>query len=501
MKLADPGSEAAAPRTQLKAQRGTLTVVADAHADRQPPLTPRRIKVALVTIDVIAVAAGLAFATATQALLRPEPGDVVRNHLALAALTLPLWPLAFACRRLYTARMVATPRDEATRLFQAVVVGIGGVLAAAFLVHMTVLSRFWLGTVALAVLTTTGIERGIGRVVFAHLRRVGRMRRRVVIIGTRREARDLATTLTRRPELGYEVVGLLGDAPTHHERDVPPVLGRLADADPAVRRTGAGGVLIASEDVGAATTNHLTRRLTDAGVHVEVCVSLKDIAVPRCRPKSLGGHAVLYVEPTARDGWRLRAKRVLDITLAAAALLLAAPVLAVAAAAIMLEDGGPVLFRQGRLGQSGHGFKMLKLRTMVADAESRRAEILHMNEADGPLFKIGSDPRITRVGRVLRKLSIDEIPQFWNVLRAEMSVVGPRPALPEERAAWGPDTEERLRVKPGITGVWQVSGRSLTSFEEYERLDRYYVDNWSLAHDLSIVARTVPAVLRRRGAS
>jgi lipopolysaccharide/colanic/teichoic acid biosynthesis glycosyltransferase len=207
------------------------------------------------------------------------------------------------------------------------------------------------------------------------------------------------------------------------------------------------------------------------------------------------------VEPTARAGWRVAAKRGFDIVVAVVALVLAAPILAVASAAIALEDRGPILFRQRRLGQHGRQFEMLKLRTMVTDAEARRAEVLALNEADGPLFKIRRDPRITRIGRLLRKLSIDEIPQFWNVLRGEMSVVGPRPALPAERAAWGPDTGERLRVKPGITGMWQVSGRASTSFEEYERLDRYYVDNWSLGHDLSIVARTVPAVLLRRGAS
>ena len=143
---------------------------------------------------------------------------------------------------------------------------------------------------------------------------------------------------------------------------------------------------------------------------------------------------------------------------------------------------------------------MLKFRTMVVDAEERKAELAEHNEADGPLFKIADDPRITRVGRILRKLSIDEIPQFVNVIRGEMSVVGPRPALPAEVDQWTEDVHDRLRVLPGITGMWQVSGRSDTTFDEYKRLDLYYVDNWSLAHDLRIVARTFRVVVASRGA-
>jgi lipopolysaccharide/colanic/teichoic acid biosynthesis glycosyltransferase len=193
--------------------------------------------------------------------------------------------------------------------------------------------------------------------------------------------------------------------------------------------------------------------------------------------------------------------RVFDYTVAVVGLVVTAPILLVCAIAIRLESHGPVVFRQTRIGEFGKPYKVLKLRTMYEDAEERRAELEDRNERDGPLFKVADDPRVTKVGRVLRKLSIDEIPQFWNVLRGEMSIVGPRPALPSEVALWDDDVHERLRVLPGVTGMWQVSARDEGTFEEYKRLDMYYVDNWSLAHDLRILLQTVGVVLRGRGES
>jgi exopolysaccharide biosynthesis polyprenyl glycosylphosphotransferase len=220
----------------------------------------------------------------------------------------------------------------------------------------------------------------------------------------------------------------------------------------------------------------------------------------RLRHQQFDGFAMIYVEPVIRGGWRLLAKRAFDVTVACMVLVLTLPVLVVAAVAIKLQDGGPLLFRQVRIGRDGRPFTVMKLRTMVVDAEARRAELLDRNEMDGPLFKMTHDPRVTRVGRVLRTLSIDELPQLVCVVRGTMSLVGPRPALPSEVEEWDADVHERLRVLPGITGMWQVSGRSNTSFEEYKRFDLYYVDNWSLAHDVRICGRTVGVVLRRQGA-
>jgi lipopolysaccharide/colanic/teichoic acid biosynthesis glycosyltransferase len=192
---------------------------------------------------------------------------------------------------------------------------------------------------------------------------------------------------------------------------------------------------------------------------------------------------------------------VFDVAIAVVALVATIPIVAVVAVANRVKSPGPVFFRQMRVGRDGQLFEIIKLRTMVVDAEARKAELMAHNESDGALFKIRNDPRVTPIGRLLRKLSLDELPQFWNVLRGEMSVVGPRPALPDEVAQWPADAHDRLRVLPGITGMWQVSGRSDTTFDEYKRLDMYYVDNWSLVHDLTIVAKTFGAVASSRGAS
>jgi exopolysaccharide biosynthesis polyprenyl glycosylphosphotransferase len=279
------------------------------------------------------------------------------------------------------------------------------------------------------------------------------------------------------------------------------VLGRLADLEHVLREQNAIGVVVSLPAVGQDEVNALTRRLTDHGFHVALSSSLADIDVTRLRPQQVDGRTMIYVEPVIRHGWRRAAKRTFDVLSASLLLLVTAPVVLLTMLAIKLDSPGKVFFRQERVGRDGNVFTLLKLRTMVADADLRKDELLALNEADGPLFKIHNDPRITRVGRVLRKLSIDELPQLLCVIRGTMSMVGPRPALASEVEMWDPLLHERLRVLPGLTGLWQVSGRSDSSFDRYRRLDLYYVDNWSLLHDLTICVKTFGVVLSGRGAA
>jgi exopolysaccharide biosynthesis polyprenyl glycosylphosphotransferase len=267
-----------------------------------------------------------------------------------------------------------------------------------------------------------------------------------------------------------------------------------------IERLGVDSVLVASSAVDSASTTRVIRRLADANLNVELTSTLRDVAIRRLTVRPIGPFPVMYVEPRERGGWRARAKRTFDVALAGLVLLVVTPVMVAATIAIKIDSPGPVFFGQSRVGRHGRRFRVLKFRTMGIDAEDRLAELRTQNEADGPLFKMADDPRITRVGRFLRKTSIDELPQLWNVLRNEMSMVGPRPALPAEVEEWDHDLHERLRVKPGITGMWQVHGRSNADFGEYARLDLYYVHNWSLMVDLAILARTLPAVLRSSGA-
>jgi exopolysaccharide biosynthesis polyprenyl glycosylphosphotransferase len=258
--------------------------------------------------------------------------------------------------------------------------------------------------------------------------------------------------------------------------------------------------VIAATAMDLGTSNRLIRELTDNGIHVELSSTLRDIAADRLTVRPLGRFPVVYVEPVQRHGWRAAAKRTFDIAFSCVAGLIVVPVVGICAIAIKLTSRGPVFFRQERVGRAGKRFAVLKLRTMVVGAEAMMGQLRDLNEADGPLFKMRRDPRVTKVGRFLRRTSLDELPQFWNVLRGEMSLVGPRPAIPAEIEGWGPELHQRLRVKPGITGMWQVSGRSSASFEDYARLDLYYVDNWSLVSDLTLLMKTVPSVLFSRGA-
>jgi exopolysaccharide biosynthesis polyprenyl glycosylphosphotransferase len=419
----------------------------------------------------------------------------------VAVASVPVWLALFANQRLYNTRFIGRRIDEFHRIVNAAIIGTLTVAAMGSLANV-LLPRSGLAVLGLGAVATVTVEREVARRLFLRLRVEGRMVRQVVIAGANPEGRDIAAMLKTEPWLGYDVIGFVDDAAPSAE-PVPgvPLLGGLADIPRIVRQYPHASVIVASSAVESAVTNRLARDLLDHGVHVELSSTLRDISSQRLTVRPLGRFPVVYVEPVARGGWRMWAKRGFDVVAALAGLIMTAPVMAVAAVAIKLDSRGPVLFGQTRVGRNSEPFRVLKLRTMVADAEARLAELQDLNEADGPLFKMRDDPRITKVGRVLRTMSIDELPQLWNVLRGDMSLVGPRPALPHETEEWDALLTQRLRVKPGITGMWQVNGRSDTSFEDYTRLDLYYVDNWSLATDLAILAKTVPVVLLRKGAA
>lgn len=223
------------------------------------------------------------------------------------------------------------------------------------------------------------------------------------------------------------------------------------------------------------------------------------VSRPISRPNAIRAYPRPWERPTPTSV-RLVAKRVLDILVATVCLVLAVPLLITAAIWVKLDSPGPVLFRQRRVGRDGQVFEMLKLRTMTTGADDLVIDLVDQNDTGGPLFKMRDDPRITRAGRLLRRTSMDELPQLVNVLNGEMSIVGPRPALPREVQHWEDPLFDRLRVKPGITGLWQVSGRSSLPYDDYVRFDLDYVQNWTLTKDLVIILRTVPAVLSGRGA-
>jgi exopolysaccharide biosynthesis polyprenyl glycosylphosphotransferase len=467
---------------------------------RSSAASPRNLKYRLIAADALVVVAAIMFTFVWQSLVRSEAqlGEQ-RRHLVLATLTFPVWIVSFSLNKLYLARAVERPAEELRRILNASIVAIGVIVAFSFVLQFKALSRLWVGSLLGFVIVGMAIERTVARRIFTKMRRAGAISRPVLIIGTDADAVALLHAAQRSPHLGYRVVGFVGSDDIG-VRGGCTVLGGIDQTAEILEATGATGVLISLRSVDSEVINRLTRDLTDDGYHVALSSGLRDIDVVRFRAQDLGGRTLIYVEQVQRGGWRAVAKRAFDITIAVVGLVLTAPIWIVAAIAVKRTSPGPVIFAQERVGRDGETFKVLKFRTMVVDAEDRLAELAAQNEADGPLFKMTQDPRITKVGAFLRKLSIDELPQFVNVLRGEMSVVGPRPALPKEVAEWTDDVHDRLRVLPGITGMWQVSGRSDTTFDEYKRLDLYYVDNWSLAHDARIVCKTFAAVLAQRGA-
>jgi len=459
------------------------------------PLT-NRLKVLQIGGDAVAITAALFLAYLFRGLPIDDEHES-RRHLLFGLGCLPLWLVVFGHYRLYTARAVASRMEEWSRLVRASVVSTAGMAVVSYVIRFQASRTFVLGAAAFAVPACL-LEREALRLVFRRLRVSGRLQRRAIIIGSNEEAQAFARMFRGLPHLGYDVIGFCADE--QMSSSGVPWLGRLDDAADLVAAVGATTAVVATTSLGHIEANRVVRRLHDAGIHVELSSGLCDIPAERLSVRDLGHHAVFYLEPTVHSGWRAVAKRAFDVVVSLIALVLTGPLLAVSAVMIKLSSPGPALFHQERVGQGGRVFRIHKLRTMIEGADAMVVGLAEQNEADGPLFKVRQDPRVTRVGRVLRGLSIDELPQLWNVLMGEMSLVGPRPALVRELFGWLPEVHNRLRVKPGVTGMWQVSGRSSSSFDDYVRHDLFYVDNWTLLRDLVILGKTIPAVITRRGA-
>ena len=326
----------------------------------------------------------------------------------------------------------------------------------------------------------------------------GKFTRRVCVLGTNDEAEQLVRFLQEKPEFGYQVVGVLGDPKSWSGGDTDIPVSKLgSDVAGAVERAGASGVFVVATAVGPTHLERLLRQFGERGLHVQIYTGLSRLGWERVHASPMSHRLLFYVEGSRPTLWYLVLKRVVDLVLASTIFLAALPLLAIAAVTIKLEDGGPILYRQDRVGRDGQLFRLIKLRTMSPNAAEQLADLLEFNERDGPLFKLSYDPRVTRVGRFLRATSIDELPQLLNVLRGEMSIVGPRPALPSEVRQFDSDLTQRHTVLPGITGLWQVEARDNPSFEDYRRLDLFYVDNPSLFLDVAILASTVRVVLGR----
>jgi exopolysaccharide biosynthesis polyprenyl glycosylphosphotransferase len=355
-----------------------------------------------------------------------------------------------------------------------------------------------LGSVA-AALVVTAIARYSFDVWLIGRRAHGGFRTAVVVAGAAGEVAMLVDFLQLNPEAGFRATAIVGERPARNDGAVDGVhwMGGLEHALDAACSTGASGVLVAANGLRSDTVNHLVQGLSSSGLPVYLSSGLAGISGARLQTISLAHEPIALVSPPRHSTIQEFAKRALDIVLASILLVVTAPVIAVVAVLIKAHDRGPVFFRQIRIGRGGEPFTLIKLRTMEVDAETRLANLRQRNERHGPLFKVSSDPRITPIGGFLRSAAIDELPQLFNVLAGHMSIVGPRPALPAETAEFDDELQRRHLVRPGITGLWQVEANHKASFDEYRRLDLFYVDNWSVAMDLAVTIDTLPVIGRR----
>ena len=407
--------------------------------------------------------------------------------------------IAIAVGHGYDGKAVGNgPREFQAVLRAGVTAVVVPALATAFTDHA--LPQLLVAVVAAVLTVTALVSRRLLRRGLHGARKAGLAMARTLVVGDADSVHRTIEELRSSTHYGYRVVGIcLPSVFDRPPQDGVPMLGALADTVQVAYHHRIETVIVAGSELTGDALRRLSWALGRAGSDLVVAPGLVEVLGPRVSVRPTVGLSLLEVE-TVPPRRRLLAKSVLDRLVGTALLLTAGPVILAAATAVRVTSPGPVFFKQHRVGVDGRTFTMFKLRSMYRDAEARKAALTAHNEGNGVLFKMHDDPRITRVGKVLRRFSIDELPQLWNVVRGDMSLVGPRPPLPSEVDGYQDQVFRRLHVRPGLTGLWQVSGRSDLSWDESVRLDLRYVDNWSVAMDLLILWKTGRAVLGSAGA-
>ncbi len=414
------------------------------------------------------------------------------------------WMLSMAVSRAYEARFLGIGSDEFKRVFNAGLRLMVAIATVSYAAESVIGRRYVLIALPLAIVLDL-LARYAARRLLARLRAQDRCLHRVIVVGTKESANDLIRTTERAPYAGMRVVGACLDRPARASNVLAgnvPVLGDLNSILTAVQTLNASTVAVTScAEMNGPALRRLSWALEGTDVDIVVAPALTDIAGPRIHIRPVAGLPLLHIEEPELSGGRRLVKAMFDRTVGLVAVLALLPALLLIGIAVRLTSPGPALFRQTRIGKGGKPFTMYKFRSMHVDAETRLRALLEYNErSEGVLFKIRRDPRVTSLGTVLRRYSLDELPQLLNIVKGDMSLVGPRPPLPSEVEQYEIDVHRRLLVKPGLTGLWQVSGRSDLSWDEAVRLDLHYVENWSLILDFMILWRTVAAVVKGRGA-
>ena len=459
---------------------------------------------AMVLADIVTLLVAMLGAYAIRQSFLSAAGDLSENVLDSAWIIALGWVVAIALFGGFDPRLLPAGTDLYGNLLHASLAAAGIVGTVVFLTGIE-LSRAYFIAFFLLGPPLLLLVRLVQRRWLNGARTRGLFRQGVIAIGSLAHVDSIARTLHRERWLGYDVVGAVtptGSAATSSLGI--PVLGSEEDLLRIAEQEQPGVLLFTAGATSSAEEFRRTAwKLEHQDIQVIVVPALSEISADRVKMRPVAGLPLVHMDlPRARAA-RKGTKRAFDLIVSAILLVVLAPLLAVIALRVRAADGGPVIFRQQRVGRDGDLIEVLKFRTMITDAEAVQVELVEravQDRGNAVMFKMRNDPRITRPGRFLRRYSMDELPQLWNVLRGDMSLVGPRPALPREVANYDEDAHRRLSVRPGITGLWQVSGRSDLAWEDTVRLDLYYVDNWSFVQDLQILVRTVRAVLASAGA-
>jgi exopolysaccharide biosynthesis polyprenyl glycosylphosphotransferase len=456
---------------------------------------------AVVTVSV-AVAQTLRFGAVTREGLA---GFTSIDYIAVSASIVAVWLAALTIHRTRSARILGSGFEEYRRVWMATLT-VFGVIAVLSTIFRLDIARGYLAIAFPLGLVALTVNRWLARKYLTVQRGKGLCMHSVLAVGHSDSVTALAESLARNPYEGYRVVGICVPGISGRETATIGRAGRVpvyryGDAiEDVIDAAGADTVALTSGHLGPEEIRDLSWRLERIDVELVVSPGMMDVAGPRLTLRPAGGSPLIHLDKPQYDGAKRFQKRAFDICFALAVLLMSAPLLIAIAIAVKATSRGPVFYRSERIGLDGKSFQMIKFRSMVDGADSRLADVAHLNESGGLLFKIRRDPRVTPVGRFIRRYSVDELPQFINVLLKDMSVVGPRPPLATEVASYDDQVRRRLLVRPGITGLWQVSGRSDLSWEDSVRLDLSYVENWSMLSDLAIAGKTVGVVVRGSGA-
>ncbi len=429
------------------------------------------------------------------------------EYLKIYPIILIIWSILFFTYESYHSHRTVPLTQEALTTIR--VVAVGNVLLAtlAYLLPLRQLSRSWFVLFAVIAAVLLVAEKILVRVIARWVRSKGLNYRTVLIVGTGRRATEIARMIADHKYWGYKILGFVSDG---HHLSNGWTRYRIFGTVPQLKHILETGEIVEPIDeiVFAVTRKKLDEMkqifllCEELGIRTRVAMNFFQNRVARLEIEELEGVPFLTFTTTPSNEAQLAAKRALDIAISMLLLSLSLPAITIAALAIKLSSPGSVLFKQKRIGLNGRMFTLYKFRTMIADAHERREEVAHLNEMGGPAFKAKEDPRVTPVGRWLRRFSLDELPQLWNVLKGDMSLVGPRPPIPEEVASYHRWHRRRLSMKPGLTCLWQISGRNeIQDFDRWMKLDLQYIDNWSPKLDMKILLKTIPAVLSGKGAS